>query len=80
LKIGEINVYVQKYDANGIHCLESVSYKHKEDNIKLFDFVTEIIWELSFFGTPVQRDTKSEDLDVMVDEIKKEYPKLEEEN
>jgi hypothetical protein len=42
-------------------------------NISLFEFVTEIIWELSFAGTPEQRDDQFKEIMTSVDECKKEF-------
>ncbi len=45
------------------------SYK-AEGSISLYNFVKYIIWELSFCGTPNQRDGKRDDLDKRCEEIK----------
>jgi len=47
-------------------------------NYTLFEFLTSLIYEISFYGTPEQRDLKSKDLEETVEKIKsgelKTYP------
>ena len=44
-------------------------YEGEDVNITLFDFIKEVIWELSFIGTPEQRDKQRKEILETKDEI-----------
>ena len=67
IKIDKMTVYIDKF-SNDYKLLDRKIYSG-DDYITLFDFIHEIIWELSWAGTPDKRDGKMNDMKDMVKDI-----------
>jgi len=75
IKINNGTVYITKFKGDRID--KNDEFKSPEsDSLKLFDFVSEIIWELSFCGTPENRDNENSKLNIAMEEIKDGTAKL----
>ena len=68
LTVPSVNVYKNSYN----YCTDTytLSVSDTDSGYTLFEFITSIVWELSFFGCPCSIDEQAQELCDMVESIK----------
>lgn len=68
LTVPSVNVYKNSYN----YCTDTytLSVSDTDSGYTLFEFITSIVWELSFFGCPCSIDEQAQELCDMVENIK----------